>query len=72
MGKIKELDLEGQQKASQEQEEEAVYLYGVDDLLLTKTQHTKNRSKYVTITDSNGDVLGKVEIYIIEPYEEWR
>ena len=69
---MKEVDLEGQQKASQEQEEKPIYRYGVEDLLLTKTQHTKNRSKYVTITDSNGDVLGEVEIYIMEPYEEWR
>jgi len=53
-------------------EEKPIYRYGVEDLLLTKTQHTKDRSKYVIITDSNGDVLGEVEIYIMEPYEEWR
>ena len=50
-------------------EEEAVYRYGIEDLMLTKTEHNKERSKFVTITDSNGDILGEVEIYIIEPFE---
>ena len=45
------------------------YIYGVEDLILTKTQHAKERSKWVTITDSNNDILGEVEIYIIEPFE---
>ena len=52
-----------------DENEEPIYRYGIEDLMLTKTEHTKERSKYVTITDSNGDVLGEVEIYIIEPYE---
>jgi hypothetical protein len=53
-----------------EEEKESYYIYGVEDLILTKTEHIKERSKYVTITDSNGDTLGEVEIYIIEPYED--
>jgi len=56
-------------KKEMDENEEPIYLYGIEDLMLTKTEHTKERSKYVTITDSNGDVLGEVEIYIIGPYE---
>jgi hypothetical protein len=52
-----------------EKQEEPIYRYGVEDLVLTKTEHEKERSKFVTITDSNGDILGEVEIYLIEPFE---
>ena len=44
-----------------DENEEPIYRYGIEDLMLTKTEHTKERSKYITLTDSNGDVLGEVE-----------
>ena len=52
------------------EEEEQLYTFGMDDLHLTKEQKDELTSNYVNIIDSNGNYLGNEEIYIISPYEE--
>tara|TARA_R110002126_G_scaffold159053_4_gene306406 strand:+ start:13459 stop:13629 length:171 start_codon:yes stop_codon:yes gene_type:complete len=49
---------------------EKLYTYGVEDLQLTKEQKDALTSKWVNIVDSNDNVIGNVEVYIIGPYEE--